>query len=179
MPSRKSQPPVSIISLPNLPYSTSSSKPNSNNSGGSSGNRNQTRQSFASSTTSYGHAGSGSFGKLGQSVASGDSTGTKGFGTGNDYEGSRRSTSMPGAYGHSTGTKGFGTGNDFEHKVSTRSTRANPPGSSRNTTSNFFRSHPSIPEDNTGSHDNVDYKTRSSDLTPVPADSTTRKPRTH
>ncbi|KAF9262993.1 hypothetical protein L218DRAFT_374517 [Marasmius fiardii PR-910] len=46
--------------------------------------------------------------------AYGDTTGTKGFGTGNQYEDGNRVNSIPGAYGASVGMKGLGTGNDYE-----------------------------------------------------------------
>ncbi|KAF5361134.1 hypothetical protein D9758_009055 [Tetrapyrgos nigripes] len=46
--------------------------------------------------------------------AYGDSTGTKGWGTGNNFERSTRVNTVYGVYGSSTGTKGWGTGNSFE-----------------------------------------------------------------
>ncbi|KAK7453290.1 hypothetical protein VKT23_011965 [Stygiomarasmius scandens] len=61
-----------------------------------------------------------SYGSFGENPpAYGDHTGTKGWGTGNTYEKSTRSSSIPGAYGHSVGMKGFGSGNDFERSRDT------------------------------------------------------------
>ncbi|KAK7462348.1 hypothetical protein VKT23_007949 [Stygiomarasmius scandens] len=124
MASRNSQNPSpysSTLTLPTLSHSAPPSKRNSNSSGLGSYTQNRIRDSLA--TSGYG---SGGFGNPTQNVTYGESTGTKGFGTGNDYEGSRRSPSVPGAYGYSTGTKGFGTGNDFERKVQRARATASP-----------------------------------------------------
>ncbi|KAL0565990.1 hypothetical protein V5O48_016029 [Marasmius crinis-equi] len=67
--------------------------------------------------------------------AYGDKTGTKGFGTGNEYEHGDRLNSLPGAYGGSVGMKGFGTGHDYE-----RSPRGSPAASVTSFRSNVSRS---------------------------------------
>ncbi|KAE9403233.1 hypothetical protein BT96DRAFT_936595 [Gymnopus androsaceus JB14] len=93
-------------------------------------------------------------------TAYGDTTGTKGFGTGNDYERSDRAmyATVPGYYGNSTGTKGFGTGNTYEVKRvtpnGTGSTKGTPAGSAPNSLPTSRRG------SNAGADDRASVKSR-------------------
>ncbi|ESK88022.1 hypothetical protein Moror_10827 [Moniliophthora roreri MCA 2997] len=92
--------------------------------------------SGGSNRSSVGGWGSGlSLGSI--ASAYGDHTGTKGYGTGNEYEHSDRVNSIPNAYGGSTGTKGFGTGNDYERT----SPRSSPAASTHSSRSNHSGNH--------------------------------------
>ena len=71
--------------------------------------------------------------------AYGDKTGTKGFGTGNQYEGADRVNTLAGSSGDSVGMKGFGTGNHYEQSPR-RSPRASPAASASSLRSNVSRS---------------------------------------
>ncbi|KAK1230816.1 hypothetical protein PQX77_006088 [Marasmius sp. AFHP31] len=73
------------------------------------------------------------------SSAYGDRTGTKGFGTGNEYEHSDRVNTVPGVFGGSVGTKGFGTGTHYERSPRA-SPRVSPAASASSLPSNTSRS---------------------------------------
>ncbi|KIK59032.1 hypothetical protein GYMLUDRAFT_44770 [Collybiopsis luxurians FD-317 M1] len=120
------------------PSSAAHLRPNSNST---SHTPNRNSRASLSPGRTFGSSANSLPGSVGShQSAYGDSTGTKGFGTGNSYENSERVeyVSVPGYYGYSTGTKGFGSGNDYEVKRVTPnpsplgSAQVSPAGSASN-----------------------------------------------